>query len=231
MDNKFYMKVVMELIKQKRIKDIFKISKSGYGMSKENSNKYKLYITSKKHKEIELELNVNDKYLGKDIISMMFSRNIYETLNKNNIYKVSYAKYNKHNSYIKVIFPSLLKDKDVTVKSILYYQINDKGNKNKDLEDLKLLSENYSSAEFGEENYQFKNHEDFMDFCSSPKSYRIIDRKLDDDLINKLNKKELKEKLIELEILNRDIEKLKIKSKNLEKEIENKGGNVDGKNI
>lgn len=231
MDNKFYRKVVFELIKQKRIKDIFKISKSGYGISKKNDNIYKLSVTSKKHKEIELELNVNDKHLGRDIITMMFSRNIYEPLNKDNIYKVSYAKYNKYNSYIKVIFPSLMKDKDVIVDSILYYQINDKGNKNKDLEDLKLLSENCSSAEFGELNYQFKNHEDFMDFCSSPMNYRIIDKKLDDDLINTLNKKELKEKQSELLNLNKDIEKLKVKIKILEKEIKDKGGIVDGKNI
>lgn len=168
-DKEFIRKVRLKLLKEGRIREIFQVNKNGYGFGKIEDGKYTLGVSAKnKEREVKLELDENDKDLGYRIMKMKHNAGVYPK-SKDNKYLVSSLETEYGED-------SMLKVSIAKVSGELHSGDFDYVLRNNPK--YKILREVVGNALYYREMVQFKDEEDYEEFCRQ--GYRIIEEDLKD---------------------------------------------------
>lgn len=228
----FYREIFVRLIKDFRFKDAMMLGKDSISLEKVNENKYELSLSRKRLNKtpIKLYINKNDDKLGYNVVHSMLVRNIYDALNKDFSYGVSYYKFRYNDEELELIIPVIDKENlDYPIKSLIY-ELLDKDIKSETDEKIILLGDNFQSKESAIIKHKFLSNDDFLNFCNTRLNYRVLNDTLTLKTIVKMNNKKLSLLEGELEGLKRQRDKVDIKIREVIKNIDmlnNKNGSAE----
>lgn len=213
----FYKYVRIELLKDKRIKDMLKVVEDGgYGFRlNEDKTKVLLEVSAKRpasNKRVELEVDANHKHLGYELLNAMHNRRLYEPFNDKHEYKVVHITSDSPTGYVEFITATLPR----AGEDVLYNPIDARNSPK-----LELLFNEFTNLNTVIVKHKFKSHEEFQQFYR--KGYLILEDSFDYQSLENKTVRKIDDKLKLIEIgfkkLEREKQELIQQKEGLEKQF------------